>query len=87
MAQTDSAVLFEGVTNALKLVGDQYLARLYRLASRRMRLPDWYESITRKLGTVESIYEKLSDQASALRLEALEWIIIVLIAASILLAL
>ena len=30
--QADAAVLFEGVDNALKLLGDQYLARLYRVA-------------------------------------------------------
>src|SRR5204863_392065 len=29
--QVDNAVLFEGVNNALKLLGDQYLARVYRL--------------------------------------------------------
>jgi uncharacterized Rmd1/YagE family protein len=75
------------VTNALKLVGDQYLARLYRMAAQRMRLPEWDASIARKLQTAESIYQRLSDQASTIRLEVLEWIIIVLIAVSILLAL
>jgi hypothetical protein len=35
--QADAAVLFEGVDNALKLLGDQYLARLYRIASERRR--------------------------------------------------
>jgi hypothetical protein len=84
--QTDSAMLLEGVTNALKFVGDPYLARLYRLAARRMHLEDWDASITRKLQLVESIYQKLSDQASTRRMEALEWVIIVLIAASIVLA-
>jgi uncharacterized Rmd1/YagE family protein len=75
------------VSNALKLVGDQYLARLYRMAAQRMRLSEWDQSIARKLQTAESIYQKLSDQASTVRLEVLEWIIIVLIAVSILLAL
>ena len=36
--QTDSALLFEGVNNALKLVGDQYLARVYRAVSQRFHL-------------------------------------------------
>src|SRR5262249_49079429 len=31
--QVDSAILFEGVNNPLKLLGDQYLARLYRTAA------------------------------------------------------
>jgi hypothetical protein len=84
--QTDSALLFEGVNNALKLLGDQFLARVYRAASHRMHLPDWDASILRKLQTVESIYDKLSDQQTSRRMEALEWIIIVLIAVSILVA-
>ncbi len=81
--QMDSAMLFEGVSNALKLIGDQYLARLYRLAAQRMHLPEWDASILRKLQTVDSIYQKLSDQAATRRLEVLEWIIILLIALSI----
>jgi hypothetical protein len=32
--QTDSALLLEGVTNALKFAGDPFLARLYRLTAR-----------------------------------------------------
>lgn len=78
--QVDSAILFEGVNNALKLLGDQYLARVYRLVSQRFHLSEWDASILRKLQTLESIYEKVSDQAANYRLELLEWIIILLIA-------
>ncbi|MCG3126801.1 MAG: hypothetical protein CHACPFDD_01656 [Phycisphaerae bacterium] len=85
--QADGALLFEGVNNSLKLLGDQYLARVYRLASQRFHLPDWDATIIRKLETLDSIYGKFSDQASALRMEVLEWIIILLIAASILISL
>src|SRR5436309_2776546 len=82
--QVDNAVLFEGVNNALKLLGDQYLARVYRLVSERFHLAEWDASILRKLQTLESIYQKLSDQSANRRTEALEWIIIALIAAEIL---
>src|SRR5207237_836900 len=82
--QVDNAVLFEGVNNALKLLRGQYLARVYRLVSERFHLAEWDASILRKLQTLESIYQKLSDQAANRRTEALEWIIIVLIAAEIL---
>jgi uncharacterized Rmd1/YagE family protein len=75
------------VNNALKLLGDQYLARIYRLVSRRFHLDDWDASILRKLQTLESIYQKMSDQASTRRMEVLEWVIIVLIAFSIVLEL
>jgi hypothetical protein len=85
--QVDSAILFEGVNNALKLLGDQYLSRVYRLVSQRFHLAEWDAGILRKLQTLESIYEKMSDQASNRRMEVLEWIIIVLIALSIVLSL
>jgi hypothetical protein len=81
--QVDNAILFEGVNNTLKLLGDQYLARVYRMANRRFHLNDWDESILRKLQTLESIYEKISDQAANRRMETLEWVIIILIAFSI----
>lgn len=85
--QVDSALLFEGVNNALKLVGDQHLARVYRLASERLHVPAWDASILRKLHVLETIYDRLSDQRANRRLELLEWIIILLIALSIVLPL
>jgi hypothetical protein len=83
--QVDSAILFEGVNNVLKLLGDQYLARLYRLVAQRFHLADWDVSILRKLQTLEGIYQKISDQMVSRRMEVLEWIIIFLIAISIIL--
>jgi len=83
--QVDSAILFEGVNNALKLLGDQYLARVYRLTAQRFHLTEWDASILRKLETLESIYQKISDKLVSRRMEILEWIIIVLIAISIIL--
>jgi hypothetical protein len=83
--QLDGAILFEQVTNALKLVGDQYLARVYALASRRFHLAEWDASITRKLQTIDGIYAKMTDRASARRMEILEWIIIVLFVVSLVL--
>jgi hypothetical protein len=78
--QVESAMLFEGVNNALKLLGDQYLARVYRLAAERFHLSEWDATIIRKLETLNSIYGKISDQVANRRMEALEWIIIALIA-------
>jgi hypothetical protein len=85
--QVDGALLFEGVNNALKLVGDQFLARVYRLASERFHLADWDASILRKLQTLEGIYSKFSDAVASRRLEVLEWIVILLIALEIVLSL
>jgi len=81
--QVDSAILFEGVNNALKLVGDQYLARLYRAATDRFHLVEWDATIIRKLDTLDGIYGKISDQVTSRRTELLEWIVIILIALEI----
>jgi hypothetical protein len=83
--QVDSALLFEGVNNVLKLLGDQYLARVYRLTAERFHLTEWDASILRKLETLESIYQKISDQVVNSRMEILEWIIIALIVIEIIL--
>lgn len=83
--QVDNAVLFEGVNNALKLLGDQYLARVYRLASQRFHLAEWDAAILRKIETIDSIYSKESDRQINVRMEILEWIIIILIAAELVL--
>ncbi len=83
--QVDGAILFERVTNSLKLLGDQYLARVYRLTSQRLHLQGWDAGIHRKLETIESIYDKLAGLTGNRRMEVLEWIIIILITVSILL--
>jgi hypothetical protein len=85
--QVDSAVLLERVTNALKFFGEEYLARLYRLVSGRLHLADWDSSITRKLQTIESLYQKMADRATGRRMELLEWVVIVLIALEIIIGL
>jgi hypothetical protein len=83
--QVDAAILFERVSSGLKIFGDQYAAKGYRLLADRFRLAEWDATILRKLQTLDSIYGKLSDRAAARRLEALEWIIVLLIAISIVL--
>ncbi|MFI5403491.1 MAG: hypothetical protein ACHQ1G_11180, partial [Planctomycetota bacterium] len=85
--QVEGALFYERVRNALKLLGDQYLARLYRLAAGRFHLAEWHGSIERKLEAVESVYEKLFNRASGQRMEILEWLIVLLIVLEIVLSL
>jgi hypothetical protein len=82
--QADDALLHEGIDNALKVFGDDYLARLYRTAALRFHFSSWDRSIQRKLGVLQNIYQSLADVAAHRRAEGLEWIIIVLIAVDIL---
>ncbi len=78
--------LFERTGNTLKLVGDQYLARVYRLLATRFHLDQWEQSIQRSLEVVESVYRVLADQAASYRTESLEIIVIVLIAFELVMA-
>ncbi|MBY0112810.1 MAG: hypothetical protein K2Y21_08315 [Phycisphaerales bacterium] len=83
--QIDAAVLFEGVNNAIKLVGDHYLARFYQKLAERLHHHDWDASVLRKLETLNDIYAKAADEQANRRMEILEWIIIVLFVVSIVL--
>ncbi len=85
--QVDAAILFERVNNAFKLYDDQYLARVYRQAAARLRLAEWNTTNLRKLDTLDDIYRKILDRAEARRMEFLEWIVIILIAISMILPL
>src|SRR5262249_50088818 len=71
--------LFERTGNVFKLVGDQYLARVYRLLAARFHLEEWEHSIQRKLEVAEGVYQVVSDQTDTLRGEFLEIIVVVLI--------
>jgi hypothetical protein len=78
--------LFERTGNALKLVGDTYLARVYRLLASRFALDTWQRSIEHSLHAAEDVYRVVSDQAAALRAELLEILVVLLILIEILLA-
>jgi hypothetical protein len=85
--KVEANTVFERTQNAVKLVGDQYLARVYRLLATRFYLEEWQQSVQRSLDVIESAYQVLADQAAAWRSEILELIIVVLIVAEILLTL
>lgn len=85
--EIEATSLFERADNALKLIGDQYLSRVYGLASSRFHLVEWQQSIRRKLDTVGDVYDLLVQQAGGTRMEVLEIIVVILIAMEIVLAL
>ncbi len=85
--EIEATSLFERADNALKLIGDQYLSRVYALASARFHLPGWQQSIRRKLDTVGDVYDLLVQQAGVTRMEVLEIVVVLLISLEIVLAL
>ncbi|MGL4555151.1 MAG: hypothetical protein ACRC33_28630 [Gemmataceae bacterium] len=71
--------LFERTGNVLKLVGDQYLSRVYKLLATRFHLPEWERGISHKLEVLEGVYTVLADQGQHFRSEFLELLVVILI--------
>lgn len=69
----------ERVDNSFKVVGDFYLARIFRAAGEKMRIPDWEENITRKLKLFSNLSELLQGEVNVNRSLWLEVTIVVLI--------
>jgi hypothetical protein len=81
----ESALLSERVVNAMKLLGDDYLARVARRAAERQHLADWEATLRRKQEAVATMYTTLNDRLAVVRGEALELAIVLLIVFEILL--
>ena len=77
----------ERLENAVKIIGDFYLARVYQRAVRRFRLPDWQGTVLRKQELLAGVNELLNDAANTRRAELLELTVILLILWEILYAL
>lgn len=69
----------ERVDNAIKSVGDFYLARVYLAAIDRFRVPQWRESVEAKLGLVGRAYGLLKGEVEVSREQLLELTIVILI--------
>lgn len=75
----------EKVDNALKVTDDVYLARVYGAALEQFRVRFWAGAVDRKLALIRDTYSALYDEAMALRSEALELAIVLLIVLEIVL--
>ncbi|MBK7597173.1 MAG: hypothetical protein IPJ07_01095 [Acidobacteria bacterium] len=82
----ESSLLSERVENALKLVGDQYLARIHSAAARRFYLHEWDRNISRKLDIITDYYELIKDRIQTAQSQTLEVIIVALILVELIVA-
>ena len=69
----------ERLENAVKIVGDFYLARVYQRAVSRFRLPAWQETVLRKQRLLAEVNDLIGDAADTSRSELLEIAVILLI--------
>lgn len=76
----DISDTIESVENSMKVVGDFYLAKVFRAASQRFRFKDWQESVNQKLENLAQISRLFVSEGNEKKNQLLEIIIIILIA-------
>lgn len=69
----------ERIDNALKVIGDFYLARVYRSAVRRFHIAEWRDSVKGKQQLLAQAYELVRGEIESRRSTVLELVVIVLI--------
>ncbi|MBC7801952.1 MAG: hypothetical protein H7Z10_15140, partial [Gemmatimonadaceae bacterium] len=79
--------LTEKVDNALQVTEDVYLARIYTSALDLFRVPTVSAAVNRKLSIIRDTYSALHDEASTSRAGLIEFLILLLIAVEIVMAL
>jgi transcription termination factor NusB len=76
----------EKVENALKLVGDQYLASVYNTAVEALFLNEWKMGVKDKLEIIDDFYSTLYNKVQTERMLVLDILIVLLIVLEILIA-
>lgn len=72
--------IVEKVENALKVIGDFYYARVFRLSLERFRIKDWQQSVDKKLNNLAEVAMLFQNEVNAKRALLMESTIIALIA-------
>jgi hypothetical protein len=75
----DVSELTERADNAIKFLSDMFAARLYRLASAKVGVPDYKELVSRKLKTAEELYNYMVDQFNQSRTFFLEFTVVLIL--------
>jgi len=65
---------FHALDRDIKLIGDWYSARLFELASKKLKTDEWRNAIKDKLESLERIYSIISENFSVSEREIAEWI-------------
>jgi hypothetical protein len=78
--------VIEKVNNLIKVTEDVYYARVYASALKVLRSRLWSESVSRKIDIIRENYSMLSDEVRIQHSNRLEWVVIILIALELVLA-
>ncbi len=75
----DVIELTERLDNVIKFVSDMFYARMYRMASARVGVPDYRRLVEQKLQTAGALYEFMVDQFHQARGFALEVMVVIIL--------
>jgi hypothetical protein len=75
----DVTALTEHVDNAIKFLSDMFSARLYRLASNKVGVPDYKSLVNHKLATARDLYTYMVEQFHQGRAFVLELIVVIIL--------
>jgi hypothetical protein len=75
----DIAELTERADNSIKFLSDMFAARLYRLASTKVGVPDYKDLVAQKLKTAEDLYHDMIEQFNQARGFFLEIVVILIL--------
>ena len=82
----DIAELTEHADNAIKFLSDMFAARLYRLASARVGVPDYKNLVAEKLRTAEALHQDMLEQFNQSRGFLLEVTVVLILLIELFLA-
>lgn len=75
----DVIELTERLDNVIKFVSDMFYARMYRMASARVGVPDYRRLVEQKLQTAAALYEFMVDQFHQARAFVLELLVVLIL--------
>jgi hypothetical protein len=75
----DIIELTERLDNVIKFVSDMFYARMYRMASARVGVPDYRRLVEQKLQTAGALYEFMVDQFHQARAFFLELLVVIIL--------
>lgn len=76
----ETSELVERIENSLKVIGDIYFARIYRLSLARLQVPQWQGTVDQKLKNLLEVSQMYMSELHTKRSQYMEAVIIILIA-------
>ena len=78
--RVDISVITERLENSISMAGEPFYSNLYAILVRRLSIPEWKDSINKKLDIIHDLYTVYQDHLDAVHEEVLTFVIIILIA-------